>query len=131
LHSTNLATATLKNDTPTGNIYGYEVLLGIGSGAFVQAGYAVLFSFLDPSDMAFGTSFMMLAQLCGITFGLAISSAIFVNDASSSIRTVLPGLSDHDIQSAIEGAAGELFKSLNPQDQAMLSNALVLSLRKT
>ena len=127
----NPATATLKNDTPAGNIYGYEVLLGIGSGAFVQAGYAVLFSFLDPSDMAFGTSFMMLAQLCGITFGLAISSAIFVNDAFSSISAVLPRLSEEEIQSAIEGAAGKLFRSLNPQDQTLLSNALVLSLRKT
>jgi hypothetical protein len=131
LHLVNLVTATLKTETPAGNIYGYEVLLGIGSGAFVQAGYAVLFSILEPSDMAFGTSFMMLAQLCGITFGLAISSAIFVNDTFSSIRTILPKLSDQNIQSAIEGAAGELFDSLNPQDQSTLSNALVISLRKT
>jgi hypothetical protein len=124
------------------------VLLGLGSGAFVQAGYAVLFSILESSDMAFGTSFMMLgihlpdlvfahaytdaglAQLCGITFGLAIASAIFVNDALSSIASVLPDLPQNQIQQAIEGAAGELFASLDGQSRAALSDALVISLRK-
>lgn len=136
-------------DTPAQNVYGFEVLLGLGSGAFVQAGYAVLFSILEPADMAFGTSFMMLgiglshrvfayaftdmvpAQLCGITFGLAIASAIFVNDAVSSITSVLPDLPSEQVQSAIEGAAGELFASLDEQSRTALSNALVLSLRKT
>ena len=52
--------ARLTIDTPTRNIYGFEILLGLGSGAYVQAGYAVIFSILEPKDMAFGTSFMML-----------------------------------------------------------------------
>ncbi|KAI8941175.1 hypothetical protein NX059_002412 [Plenodomus lindquistii] len=118
-------------DTPTRNIYGFEVLLGLGSGAYVQAGYAVLFSILEPKDMAFGTSFMMLAQLCGITFGLAIASAIYVNDAVSSIAIVLPNLSSEQVQHAIEGAAGELFSGLDESSRTALSNALVNSLRKT
>lgn len=99
--------------------------------------------------MAFGTSFMMLgnrlfapahvfhltnmtiAQLCGITFGLAIASAVFVNDAKVSIMAALPSLSDQQVQSAIEGATGQLFRSLDTQSQSALSNALVTSLRKT
>lgn len=55
-----ISIATVTIDTPAQNVYGFEVLLGIGSGAFVQAGYAVLFSILEPADLAFGTSFMML-----------------------------------------------------------------------
>jgi hypothetical protein len=55
-----MSTARVTADTPARNIYGFEVLLGLGAGAFVQAGYAVLFSILEPADMAFGTSFMML-----------------------------------------------------------------------
>lgn len=115
----------------------------------MQAGYAVLFSILEPKDMAFGTSFMMLgmgspclsstraftnigpAQLCGITFGLAIASAIFVNDAVSSIESVLPNLSSDEVQHAIEGATGKLFAGLDQSSQTALSNALVNSLRKT
>ncbi|KAF2129700.1 MFS general substrate transporter [Dothidotthia symphoricarpi CBS 119687] len=121
----------VTTDTPAQNVYGFEVLLGLGSGAFVQAGYAVLFSILEPADMAFGTSFMMLAQLCGITFGRAIASAIFVNDAVSSIMLVLPDLPSDQVQHAIEGAAGELFASLDEQSRIALSHALVISLRKT
>ena len=76
-------------------------------------------------------SYFILAQLCGITFGLAIASAIFVNDALSSITAVLPNLATEQVQSAIEGAAGELFASLDEESRRALSNALVISLRKT
>jgi hypothetical protein len=55
-------TALTTVDTRTTQIYGFEVLLGIGTGCFVQAGYAVLLAILETGDMAFATSYMMLGK---------------------------------------------------------------------
>jgi hypothetical protein len=55
-------TAIINVDTGPAQIYGFEILLGIGTGCFVQAGYAVIFSMLEPGDLAFATSYMMLGK---------------------------------------------------------------------
>ena len=57
-------TAITTVDIGTAQIYGNEVLLGIGAGSFVQAGYAMLLAILEPDDMAFATSYMMLGKYC-------------------------------------------------------------------
>lgn len=55
--------ARITVDTPTGNIYGFEVLIGIGTGCFIQAGYAVIQAMVAPAEMAYAISFMMLGEL--------------------------------------------------------------------
>lgn len=55
-------TARINSTTPTANIYGFEVLLGIGAGAFIQAGYAVIQAVVDASDMSNAISFMMIGE---------------------------------------------------------------------
>lgn len=55
--------AQIKVTTSTSAIYGYEVLLALGSGAFIQAGYTVIYLFIKPEDGAYGVSFMSLGSL--------------------------------------------------------------------
>ncbi|KAL9023414.1 MAG: hypothetical protein Q9196_007218, partial [Gyalolechia fulgens] len=47
-------------NTSTAKIYGYEVLLGVGSGAYIQAGYGVIQAIIEPSNMSYAITFMML-----------------------------------------------------------------------
>lgn len=54
--------ARIDRDTARGSIYGYEVLLGIGTGAYIQAGYAVIQAVVDPADMSYAISFMMIGE---------------------------------------------------------------------
>lgn len=49
-------------ETPTANIYGFEILLGIGTGCYIQAGYAVIQAMVEPADMAYAISYMMLGK---------------------------------------------------------------------
>lgn len=49
-------------NTSTARIYGYEVLLGIGTGAYIQAGYGVIQAIIEPANMAYALSFMMLGR---------------------------------------------------------------------
>ncbi|KAI9778950.1 MAG: hypothetical protein M1835_004801 [Candelina submexicana] len=98
--------------TSTAKIYGYQVLLGIGTGAYIQAGYGVIQAIIKPSNRAYAISFMMLAQLLGITLGLSISGAVFLNKAISGLGKVLPDVSRDEVQNAVLGASGGLFNAL-------------------
>ncbi|MCJ1360924.1 hypothetical protein MMC16_000019 [Acarospora aff. strigata] len=116
--------------TPTRNIYGFEVLLGLGVGATIQAGYAVIQAIVDPAEMSYGISFIMLAQLSGIALGLAISGAVFVNRALAGLTVLLPNFTREQIQQGISGTSGQFFKTLPVDTQAQALNVLVGSLRK-
>lgn len=58
--------AQINIATSTAKIYGYEVLLALGSGAFIQAGYTVIYLFIKPEDGAYGVSFMSLGSLLAL-----------------------------------------------------------------
>lgn len=60
IDDTTLARTTTT--TPEGLIYGYEVILALGTGACSQAGYAVIGALIPPADMSYGISFMMLGE---------------------------------------------------------------------
>lgn len=47
--------------------------------------------------------FMMVAQFTGITLSLSISGAIFVNEALSGLRDLLPMLSAEDLSAILSG----------------------------
>ncbi|KAI9656353.1 MAG: hypothetical protein M1831_004605 [Alyxoria varia] len=121
---------TIDSNTPTANIYGYEVLIGIGAGCFIQAGYAVIQVTVEAADFAYGMSFMMLAQLGGISLGVAIASAVFINSASNHLKELLPLASESQIQQAISGLSGDFFKSLDPELKKQALDILVGDLRK-
>jgi hypothetical protein len=50
------------NSTALANVYGYQILLGVGSGAYAQSGYGVIQAVVDPSMMSYAISFMMLGK---------------------------------------------------------------------
>lgn len=122
--------ARIHADTPEGQIYGFEILVGIGTGCFIQAGYAVIQAVTPPEDMAYAISFMMLAQLSGIALGLAISGAVFVNDAIANLSAVLTDASREQLQMAISGTSGDYLSSLSEDVRTAATNAIVEALRK-
>lgn len=80
--------------------------------------------------MAYAISFMMLAQLSGIALGLAISGAVFVNDAIANLTAVLPNVSREQLQMAISGTSGDYLSSLSEELRSAATNAIVEALRK-
>ncbi|KAK4247367.1 major facilitator superfamily domain-containing protein [Corynascus novoguineensis] len=120
----------ITTDTPEAQIYGFEILTGIGTGCFIQAGYAVIQAVTPPAEMAYAISFMMLAQLSGIALGLAIAGAVFINSAISHLMEVLPGVSREQLQLAVSGTSGAYLRSLSPALRAAATDAIVAALRK-
>lgn len=83
-----------------------------------------------PAEMSYAISFMMLGQLGGIAFGLAISGAVFVNDAIANLTALLPSVSREQLQLAISGTSGAYLRSLSPEMRAAAMDAVVAALRK-
>ncbi|KAL8888844.1 MAG: hypothetical protein Q9215_003796 [Flavoplaca cf. flavocitrina] len=121
----------VDSNTSTANIYGYEVLLGIGTGAYIQAGYGVIQAIIEPAKMAYAISFIMLAQLLGIALGLSISGAVFLNKAISGLSKVLPNVSRDEIQKAVLGVSGDLFGTLPADVRRNATSAIVNAIDKT
>lgn len=106
-------------------VFGMEILLGVGIGCFLQAGYAVIQGVLDPANMAYGVSFMLFGQLLGITLGLSIGGAVFVNTALDGLRPLLPDVSSDQLQSALAGLAGDFLDNLNDVLQRQVLTTIV------
>lgn len=120
----------ITRTVPTSNIYGYEVLLGIGAGCQAQTGYAVMQTLVSPYELSHAISFMLLAQLLGLTLGLSIAGAVYVNKALEGLKHVLPDETQSQLLGAITGTSGGGFKSLPQVDQIAAADTLTHALRK-
>jgi hypothetical protein len=63
---------------------------------------------------------MLIAQIIGITFALAIPGSIFQNRAMQYIAQVLPDIPRDELPQLITGASGRFYKSLSAVDQALV-----------
>jgi hypothetical protein len=72
----------------------------------------------------------IIGQLSGITLGLAIAGAVFVNDALGRLEAILPGTPLEQLQQLIAGTSSTLLESLDVSTADDVLNAAVLALRK-
>jgi len=111
-------------------LYGFQVLLGVGIGCYLQAGFAVILGVIEMKDMAYGVTFILFAQLLGITAGLSIGGAVFTNTALSSLRPLLPDVPDDQIQNALSGAAGGFLKAASEETRQAVLRVIMASINK-
>ncbi|OGM50872.1 MFS drug efflux transporter [Aspergillus bombycis] len=102
-------------------IYGLELVLGLGAGLYTQAAFAVIQAVTPPSDSVDGLTLMILAQLTGMTLGLSITGAIFVNNAQNRLYKLLPDLPRTQVSHIVSGTSSKLLSSLpmSIRDQAL------------
>ncbi|ROV90081.1 hypothetical protein VMCG_09794 [Cytospora schulzeri] len=117
--------------TPVGSIYTIEIFLGAGAGLYTQSSFAVVQSVVSPEEGPNGLGLMMIAQLTGMTLGLSISGAIFVNTATSELYKALPFVPQNQVQQLIAGAAGNLLGTLNDSQRTQTLKVIVSSWQKT
>lgn len=116
---------TVELDTSPSRIYGYSVILALGTGLFSQASFPVSQAKVPASQVTASTSFISCGQITGIALSLAISNSVFMNQATSKIARVIPDAGLAEIRQAISGAGGPFFSSLTTQQQTAVQTALV------
>ncbi|EJP61707.1 MFS drug efflux transporter [Beauveria bassiana ARSEF 2860] len=112
-------------------LYGFQVLLGAGVGLYLQVGFAVILAVIEMSDMAYGVTFMLFAQLLGITSGLSFSGAVFTNTALENLRRLLPDVPAEQLQRALSGAAGDFFQKLDEETRKAVLRTIMSSINKS
>jgi hypothetical protein len=107
---------TVKSSTPKANIYGYCVLLAIGT-LTSQAGYAVGPTLVQPNRIHEVLQFMNVSQGQSLLLGLAIASAIFQNRTFDKLHDLFSpmGYSDGEIRGAIAGARSTILTGATPE----------------
>lgn len=121
----------IEIDTPERVVYGYQILLGFGLGAFLSAGYAVIQGIVDFTQMSNGVTLMLVGQLLGISLSLSISGATFVNITVKNLGELLPGVPRARLESAISGTADGYINSLDPETRSAALNILMNSIQNS
>lgn len=104
---------TIDTKTSNSRIYGYTVIMGIGAGSYLQAGYSVAQVLVPAEDVGNAVGFMSVAQDFGIVFMLGLAGSVYQNLAKERLRPILKGLSESDVSSVIAGTSNPVFQSLD------------------
>lgn len=120
---------TADQFTALANVYGYEILLGLGSGAATQLTFAVASLKVAPADVGRSTGWEAFAQLGGPTISLSISQAIFVNKAQLAVGALLPDFTVEQISTIISDPGSELLRGLSDEVQQAVVHAVVGAMR--
>ncbi|KAI1400534.1 MFS drug efflux transporter [Hypoxylon fuscum] len=117
---------TVDEFTSNARIWGYSILVGAGSGCFIQLAFTVVQHKVEKHLVPVAVGFCTLAQLSGPAASLAMSNAIFLNKAADGIIGIAPDVSREAVLGAISVASnGGLQSSFGQHQQAELVHIIV------
>ncbi|KAK4116095.1 MFS general substrate transporter [Canariomyces notabilis] len=119
----------VERGTSVGIFYVIELFLGLSTGAYTQSSFAVIQSVVPAEEAPNGIALMLISQLGGMTLGLSISGAVFVNTAVNNLESAL-GLPRLQISQLVAGASNHLLNTLSPAMRTLTLDIIVDSWRK-
>ncbi|KAF2490010.1 putative efflux pump antibiotic resistance protein [Lophium mytilinum] len=122
---------TIDQTASESRVYGYTVLMGVGTGMFAQASFSVAQAVVEGENVAPAIAFITLAQFMGMTLSLALANAILLNSSQAQIQRILPDVAPAAIQGAVLGARSGLVQSLAPEVKDRVLGAIVSAIDKT
>ncbi|KAA8650146.1 uncharacterized protein ATNIH1004_002827 [Aspergillus tanneri] len=106
-------------------LYGLEIVIGLGAGLYTQAAFAVIQAVTAPFEATYGLTLMLLAQLIGMTLGLSITGAIFVNVTQNGLFKLLPNLPREQVSQVVSGTSSALLNKLPDAVREQALDAIV------
>jgi MFS family permease len=111
---------TVDNSTSNGKIYGYNILIGAGTGSYIVAGFAIVQSLVPVHEIANAVGAMTISQDLGMVLFLAISGSLFHNIAVDKVGKALPDVSEMEIGNLIAGSSSKAFQALSETEKALV-----------
>lgn len=128
---------TVTSTSSAATIYGYSILLAIGSGLTFQAGYAIAGvkasqKGWSSTDIQRAVSLQNISQIGGTLLTLLICGQIFQSLAALNLGDALggQGFSAADIRGAVTGVHSEVFRTLSPELVVRATEAITEAMRK-
>ena len=112
---------TITETTPIAKVYGYSVLIAIGTGLSIQMGYAIatvkVGMKLGPDEVSNAVSLQNVSQVGSTLIALVISGQVFQSLAFNKMKDVLvgQGFSDSQIRDAVAGTHSVVFHTISPE----------------
>ena len=119
---------TITPTTSDANIYGYLILIGTGTGSFVQQGFAVAQAISPKVEAEAAISFVMQGQLLGIVIGLTIAGSVFITRSTAGLAELLPNVPIGTVKDAIAGTNAGFLQTLPLQIQTEALAVIVRSM---
>jgi Na+/melibiose symporter-like transporter len=115
---------TIDTTTPSGRIYGYEILVAAGTGLVWQNAYAIAAAKVSPNDSSKALGFINLAQLGTTSIALAIAGSLFQNLGFQELKRAFAGYNypDNYLRSALAGSISPVFSTA---DENVINIAIV------
>ena len=121
---------TVDETTSNAKIYGYNIILGIGTGAFLQLSFTVAQSKVEKHILPIAIGFLTFAQLIGPAVALCITNAVFINEATSGILGLDSNLSVQVVQSATARASSRQIQGISADTQQKALQVIVQAMSK-
>ncbi|KAI0136894.1 major facilitator superfamily domain-containing protein [Xylariales sp. AK1849] len=124
--------AYLKPSTPVANIYGFSIILAVGTGLTMQLGYVVASLKVRSSDIVNAINLQNVSQVGSTAICLVIAGQVFQSVAVNNLKSVLAGqgFSQEDIHGAIAGAQSALFQQLTGDLRKAALEAITSAMQK-
>ena len=117
---------TVDEHTSGARIYGYSILIGSGSGAYIQMPFNAAQEFVDPSMIPAAVGLITCAQLAAPAIILSIANALFLNRAVAQLDAILP--LNAPILQVVSGVGSDYLSSLDSIKQAEVLHAILQSM---
>lgn len=98
---------------------------------FIQASFSVAQARVPASRASDAAPFIALAQNLGIVLALAISGAVFQNQALDELQKLLPQMSRNQLRGAITGSNSSIFKQISAANRERALRAVVGAMSRT
>ena len=121
---------TVNAATSNARIYGYSILLGTGTGAYLQMPFAVAQAQVSTALISMAVAFTAFAQLAAPAITLSIANSVFLNEASNSLRAIIPNASPDMVRDLLMRAVSDDLASLGPAAHAQVLRAIVEAMSK-
>lgn len=121
---------TVDVQTSAAKIYGYSILVGAGSGCFLQLPFSVVQSLVRPKDIPKAIGFVTFAQLSAPSFVLAVVNAVFLNKAANNITKSVVEIPRATVVSILSGVGSSGFEHLSGTSQDLVLKYIVDGLSK-
>lgn len=124
---------TVDIGTSAGKVYGYSVLIAIGTGLTCQSSYSIapvkvaMNSRYGPQMIPDAIGFINMAQIGSVVHALAISGTVFQNLAFQNLKTALAGrgFTDSQLHGAISGAQSGLLANASEEVKVLAVGAII------
>jgi hypothetical protein len=112
--------------THTAAIYGFEIIIALGTGLATQIGYSLAPAKAKPHEVPQALGFMNVAQIGSVAIALSISGSIFQNLGFKRLQDALASYNfpESELRSALAGAQSIVFSHSSDQVKELAIGAV-------